>query len=539
MGVFTRSFLGLIGLSVANRYVGLVSPSVLVYAFSGFFATLFSRTLYYWLIYPFYVSPFRHLPRPEGKGHWLYGDNYKFEKKPQSSVLIQLANENPDADFCRFLAFMNGERIIPLSTNALTEVMQTQCYTFIKPPWISKTLNGILGNGVLFAEGDVHKSQRKMLMPAFSYGHIKSLVPVFLSESSRMIRVLGQRLEKADEKYNTPPGVIEINNFLSGLTLDIIYRAGLGIEFTALEHPDNELSAAYRKVFSPAGTMNQLMFVLSVFVPGFAKIPFARNRMLRDARNTINKFASDAIEKKVAEYNENKNEKVEKDIISVMVREGQGVWSTKDMQDQITTFLIAGHETTASALCITLNHLCKQQDMQDKLRNEIHSAFPSGYASITSYEDIESLSLLNDIMREALRVTPPVAGTIRQTATDTTVCNQFFPKGTLVNLVMSLVNKMSLYWGEDATEFDPSRWRDPARIANASNMSFITFLQGQRACIGRRFAELEFKCILVALVGSYKFEFSDDKEIEFRMRITYRPINGMPLRITPVEVAAW
>ncbi|KAK7207741.1 cytochrome P450 [Myxozyma melibiosi] len=504
---------------------------------------LAARRIYYWRIYPFYVSKLRDLPQPDYPVHPLYGHLHgeAMNRNDGGATLNWAEAAPPGTHLLRILGMLNTERVVLVSLAAVQEVLQTQCYDFEKPPFLSKSLNGVLGNGLLFAEGEVHQRQRKKLMPAFSFGRTKKLVPVFLEEATRLVKVFSNSIDAQSKSDDKKRPTVELAKQVSRLTLDIIYRAGLGLRFDALENPDNELARAYENIVSPKGKAGKLFFLLSALVPWFYRLPFERNNVMRQSRATINKFATDAIQKKREKFEaekEKKNEdgKRDVDIISIMIEGGPEEWSVQGMADQLLTFLVAGHETTASSMTLAMDQLCKHPELQTRLRNEIHTAFPSGYSSIKTYEDVESLKFLNNFIREVLRFTPPVVATIRQAMKDSYVAGQFIPKGTFITVAPGVTNKLKSIWGEDAREFKPDRWNDPEILAGGNSMAFLTFIAGPRACIGRRFSELEFKCLLIALIGHYEFAFVEgEPEIKFTTRFTYRPEGNMPLEIKRVE----
>ncbi|KAK9368065.1 cytochrome P450 [Lipomyces kononenkoae] len=528
--LFTLSWITF--LVAINKYIYRI-PSLLFYGLIPL--GIICRGLYYWLIHPFYFSKFSRLPQPKTKLHWLWG-HYAHPAEDGQHAL-DWSEENPEADLLLTYGMMNSERIMTISPRAVMEVLQTQAYTFVKPPYIARSLNGILGNGILFAEGEVHKHQRKVLMPAFAYSHVKSLAPVFMEESARFVKLLREkvRVSKLDSADKDPE--IDVAKNLSSLTLDIIYRAGLGIQFNALESPENELAKAYDRIFSPKDSSERIVFLLQSLIPGFKYFPIERNLNLWRARQTIDKFASDAIKAKIANHELRKDAKEarvdkEVDILSVMIDEGNDEWTVQSMMDQLLTFLVAGHETTASAVMLALYHLSLNQPVQDKLRDELHTMFPGGSDSVKTYEDIESLTYLNNVVRELLRVQPPVAGTVRMAKEDTYITGKFIPKGTILVIPIVAHNKSRTLWGEDAREFNPDRW--DGRQAN-NIMAFLTFLQGPRSCIGRRFAEIEFKSILLSLIGNFKFALKEGRTIQFKTGVTYRPVGGMPLVVTPIS----
>ena len=107
------------------------------------------------------------------------------------------------------------------------------------------------------------------------------------------------------------------------------------------------------------------------------------------------------------------------------------------------------------------------------------------------------------------------------------------PKGTIVFIPIAAVNFDETIWGPDVDTFNPDRWEKlPDTV---SNYSYLTFLQGPRSCIGRRFAETEMKILLATLIQNLRFdEVVKGRRIEKQSIITTRPKGGMYLKLSPV-----
>ncbi|KAK9371021.1 cytochrome P450 [Lipomyces kononenkoae] len=481
-----------------------------------------ARFFYFSWIYPFFVSPIRQSPAPSQKPHWLLGHFACLSKHPDLSILQDWVEEHDeDTPFIRAFALFNSERVIPPSEQALQEILQTKAYCFTKPPSLTRSLVSVLGNGILFTEGDVHKQQRKLLMPAFKP------------------RTVGEGTIAKDQAE------VEVTSLISSLTLDIIYRAGMGAMFNALDDPANELAIACQRLFNPGEHGTGLFFVLQVIMPWFKYLPFPKNRDILRARLTITKFAREIADGRLAKFvaadvgdkdtgseDSLMGQKKDANILSVMLDEGHGQWTVDGIVDQLRTFLIAGHEITSVSTALALYLLAKHQDVQIQLRRELRTKFVGGYNTIRTFDEVESLKYLHNVVQEVLRFYPPVPETHRVPLEDIYICGQLIPKGTVVQIVTPVINNGRRFWGEDARQFSPDRWDD---IQAHGAMSFLTFLQGPRSCIGKRFATLEIKCLLIALVGSFKFELMDGYEVRFRNRITFGIAGGLPLKITQLE----
>jgi cytochrome P450 len=129
------------------------------------------------------------------------------------------------------------------------------------------------------------------------------------------------------------------------------------------------------------------------------------------------------------------------------------------------------------------------------------------------------MPFLNAVCNETLRLYPTIPVSARVASRDTTVLNQFVPKGTLLILSPWAINRSPQFWGPDADKYNPDRWIHAAsEKANymggtESNYNFLTFLHGPRSCIGERFARGELRALLAAFVGNFSFEMADRNEI--------------------------
>ena len=219
-------------------------------------------------------------------------------------------------------------------------------------------------------------------------------------------------------------------------------------------------------------------------------------------------------------------EKDHTDILSVAIQSGG--FSDEDLVNQMMTFLIAGHETTASALTWAICMLCEHPQIQSRLRDEIRSTLPDPRSSNStiSASDIDNLAYLNAFCNEVLRLYSPVPVTVRVAAQDTSIVGHFIPKGTSLFLVPWATNVNKELWGDDAEDFNPERWMGPGQLNTGgakSNYAFMTFLHGPRSCIGQSFAKGEFACLVAAWVGAFETGFARDGfEIKVRNGITPR-----------------
>ncbi|RDW77310.1 cytochrome P450 monooxygenase-like protein [Coleophoma cylindrospora] len=553
-----------VAISSAAASFALVNfqPNVLLFSrpsYLGTFVQLFLVQFILWgiwkvLLYPKFFSPLRHLPSPPG-GSWWNGQFARISKEPTGQPHCDWIHSTPHNGLIRYLGLLNSERILVASPKALAEVLTTKNYDFIKPAHITTGLGRLLGVGVLLAEGDEHKVQRKNLMPAFAFRHVKDLYPVFWNKSREAVIAMTnhaksqQALTKSEdvEKVTTNEDaiVIEAGSWASRATLDIIGVAGMGQDFGAIRDPDTLLNRTYRTVFKPS-KQAQILGLLAMFLPAWfvSRLPVKRNGDVERAAEIIRTICRQLIRAKKDKLE--KHELSDVDILSVALESGG--FSEENLVDQLMTFLAAGHETTASAMTWAIYMLCLHPEVQTRLRQEIREKLPSidEDTDITSH-DIDHMPYLNAVCNEILRYYAPVPLTIRESAVDTTIADQFVPKGTKIMLIPWATNKDESLWGPDARKFNPDRWMpregDAGRSASGgatSNYAMLTFLHGPRSCIGQAFAKAEFAILLAAWIGRLSFELNDPREMDeknilIKGGVTARPANGMHVKMKVVE----
>jgi cytochrome P450 len=374
-------------------------------------------------------------------------------------------------------------------------------------------------------------------MPSFHFRHIKELYPVFWDKSLELCKSV------AAELSHNQSNVLEMNHFSTQVTMDIIGLAGLGRDIQALKNSDDELVKNFEEILEPTAE-KALYFLLHLLIPQWLikRLPWRLNKRVEVTTTNLKKICRQFVQEKKERMKVESESHL--DILSILIRSNS--FSDDDLVDQLLTFLAAGHETTSSAFTWAMHLLAIHQDSQKRLREEIHENILSPLTLSEKTADIsgilESMPYLNAVCNETLRLFPTIPITSRTSVRDTTIMNQFVPKGTNSFIVPWAINRNPDLWGADAEDFRPSRWIDPETgRANymgsaSSNYSFLTFLHGPRSCIGERFARAELRALVAAFVGSFEMQMADPNEVVVPGgTITSKPVNGMRLKLKPVE----
>ncbi|TQS31551.1 hypothetical protein Golomagni_08166, partial [Golovinomyces magnicellulatus] len=259
---------------------------------------------------------------------------------------------------------LNVTAVYVRSPVALSEIFVKKSYDFEKVPGTRRFLAWLVGWGLLTAEGDEHKRQRRDLMPAFSFRHIKDLYPLFWSKSCEVVQAMATEVEKNADANGVAD--VEIASWSTRTGLDIIGLAAAGIDFGSIQNADNPLANAYNLLNPDASDLFlvQVRAVLPEWIA--ANLPMKRVRGINKAKAIIRNACKELVEQKKRKL-ANK-EDVGFDIASVAMQSGR--FDDEQLVDQMLTFLSAGHETTASALVWSIYLLSKYPAVQDKLRAE-------------------------------------------------------------------------------------------------------------------------------------------------------------------------
>lgn len=382
--------------------------------------------------------------------------------------------------------------------------------------------------------------QRKNLMPAFSYRHIKDLYPIFWSKSVEMVKLIEQELHGKQDGDN----VVQIRSWSSRATLDIIGLAGMDYDFDSLNHPQNPLHIQYKALLSEPSSIEKIFFVLALIVNKVwlvKKLPFKGNKTMAKGSRVIRDTARHVIRAKKEKLERDPDSQTGVDIISVALR-NTDVFTEENLVDQTMTFIGAGHETTSTALQWAVYALCQRPEVQTRLREEIRANLPPislGKPDPISAATLDSLPYLNAVCNEVFRYHPSVPGTSRVAIKDTTLLGKPVARGTYILITPQVINHSEELWGPDADKFDPERWLGPGKANTggaASNYAFLTFLHGPRSCIGQAFAKAELACLVAATVGRFRMELKDpDAKLEVRRGASMSPKDGVLAKLTVLE----
>ncbi|CAE6385476.1 unnamed protein product [Rhizoctonia solani] len=337
---------------------------------------------------------------------------------------------------------------------------------------------------------------------------------------------------------------VDVFPWATAAALDLVGEAGLGYAFKSFSGERNEYSTAIKGVtqsFGAIGPFIQLLpYVHRIGTPAFREwvlslVPSGTIQNLRRVVKLQNDQAEEVLRARQASLSAGADLSSTagrgKDIMTLLMKanDSEGSESYIDRESMIghmNVFIFAGHETTSTAVSRVLEVLSQSPNIQVRLREELRQYFEAN-SNETHYDTLLELPYLDGVVRETLRLYPPVSSIARICVEDTVLPLDYpvdspsgritsipVKKGARIFLSNVFFNRNKAVWGEQANEFLPERWignkidevtQGGSRLPGVYS-SMMTFGSGSYACIGFKFAVMEIKVMLAELVTNFKFE---------------------------------
>jgi cytochrome P450 len=366
-----------------------------------------------------------------------------------------------------------------------------------------------LGNGLLTAEGEEWRIQRRALAPLFSPRQTAEFAPAVNRVGRAAIEGMSRRRDGA---------VADVGALMSRMTLEVLeqtlFSQGLG----------REPSAFQRAVSSYFETIGRIDPLDLLGAPDF--VPRLRRRRGRTALAFFDSAVDAIIEKRRALLNS--GAEAPRDLLALLMsakdpENGRAI-AEADVRANIVTFINAGHETTANALTWTLFLLSQSPEWRERAEADADQALDSEGTVAT-----EKCEILRAVFEEALRLYPPAAMLSRQAIADDELAGVHIPAGAVISVSPYVLHRRRGLW-DHPDAFDPSRFLGERRD-QIDRFAYIPFGAGPRVCIGMAFAMQGGITLLSHLLRAFSFELVEGHQVMPMQRVTLRPRNGMKMHV--------
>jgi cytochrome P450 len=392
-----------------------------------------------------------------------------------------------------------------MDPDALKHILRDRVDDYPKSMVTKLILGPAIGDSLFVAEGEHWKWQRRAAAPVFTHRNVAALAPVMSHAASRSVaRIAAQVGRGADVFAEMVTATFEVIS-------DVTFSGGEGFDRETVHRAIETYIGQTAKV--------SLLDILGAppWVPRLHRI-FGSAGM-----EDMKKVADQAIERRRAE-----GAKPVPDLLDLLLRAEDPAttrkMNTAELRDNLLTFIVAGHETTALTLAWALYLCAFDPAVQEAARAEAQSALGDRPATA---EDLPALPLTRQIVDEALRLYPPAAFLSRTAQTADTLLGREVKRGDTVILPIYALHRHHALW-RDPDAFDPSRFAPGKKL---DRFAYLPFGDGPRICIGASFALQEAVIILATLLARFRFTKIPGRDPKPVMILTLRPQGGVWLRV--------
>ena len=405
-----------------------------------------------------------------------------------------------------------GDMVVVNAPDAIRRVFLDNAGNYPKDRLQLEKLGPGLGRGLLTAEGEDWKFQRRTLAPLFQPQAVTDYLPAIVDAVSDRLA----RFAVAAGEGTT----IDMAAEMTKLTYDVISRTVFSNE---LETSAEIMSAAVSHYFAVLGRLDLWDFLT---LPPW--VPRPSQWRVRPATRVFRNEVHRLLERRRAR--EAAAEQLPRDIVTLLTLardpETGARLDDRIIHDNLVTFIGAGHETTANALGWTLYLLSTFPWAYDRVAQEVDTVLHGG---VPAAAQIPKLVFARMVIEEAMRLYPPVPFLSREATGADRLGDVEVPPGARVVVAPWIVHRHRLLW-EAPDLFEPERFA-PERRALVPRFGYLPFGAGPRICIGAGFAMQEALVALAMIVQRFRFRLVPDAKVEPVAWITLRPSNGLPMRL--------
>jgi cytochrome P450 len=440
----------------------------------------------------------RDVPLMPG-GRRLLGHAPEFGRDPLA--LLQRAREHGDVVRVRFGPF---QVYLLNSPDAIRQALVGQARKLEKGLNFGRAKR-LIGNGLVMAEGESHRRQRRLMQPAFHRAEIA--------------RYLDTMRDVAVPRISAWPagGTLAFDRELRSITLTVLTRTLLSSDIGS--EAVDEIERLLRVLLSELVARG-----IAANVPGLGWVPTRSNRRFAAARRRLGTLLTDIIDGYQATGTDHG------DLISILMRAsddetGTGM-SSRQLRDEATTLVIAGSETTGNTIAWACYLLARHPRAQERLQQEVDQVLAGADAS---YETLATLPYTRAVITEALRLYSPVWILPRRAIADVELGGYLLRAGSRIIFSPYALNRDARIH-RDPDHFDPGRWAaDYTRTDMRA--TFFPFGQGIRNCIGEGFAWAEAMLLLSAIAARWHLRLADGASVHPVVSSTLVP-SELPVIVT-------
>ncbi|XP_063234800.1 cytochrome P450 4C1-like [Bacillus rossius redtenbacheri] len=404
--------------------------------------------------------------------------------------------------------------------------------------FIYKPVTLIFGNSLISSENKAWKKFRRLMEPAFVQQIVNSYVSIFQEKSRSMADAM--------EKFSDGDS-FDVLNYTMNCTLEMLSETSLGV-------PTN-LQVATNKHHSVVINFLKLGKILTFLItaPWFwfkytLKLSTFYHEICQLVQ-PIRNFVDLLIKEKISSHINAKGKCIISDVsdisctntpnsrlgfmdhmVSTMINK-PGIFTEEELQDETMFLIAAGTETTAYTVATALMLLGLHQDVQRKVVKEQEDIFGEDTNRSVTERDLKEMVYLEQVIKETMRLYPPVPIVGRWVDEDVRIKNYTIPAGTTVMIPIYRIHREPSYY-PDPIKFDPERF-NKENSSSRPNCSFIPFSSGRKMCLGKKYAYIAMKTMLSVVLRRYQvLEYGSRNDMEcYKFELFLKLVNGYNIKL--------
>lgn len=356
---------------------------------------------------------------------------------------------------------------------------------YSKATYSNQVFKKVVGDGLITAEGDAWRWQRRLMQPAFHHTRLERLDGLIVEATQAMLEKWQQRYEQGQP--------VDIAREMAALTLTVTTRALFGVNLGERVNTVGEIVNRAAHLFEKPSHPD-----------------------LRQAAQEFRDVVDEIIQVRKRDFHDTG------DLLSSMIlaRDETSGKSMDDEQlrDQLFGLLLAGYETTANALSWTWYLLSQNPWAVEPLRSEVRAVL-DGRPPV--YADLERMPYLRQVLDESLRLYPPAWILGRRAIGEDLIGGYYVAPGTVLAISIYTLHRHPAFW-ENPEAFDPQHFA-PANVARRHKFAYIPFGIGPRQCIGNAFGLLEASLIIACVIQRFQLHMVPGIEVQPQAIFVLRP----------------
>ncbi|MFP3853744.1 MAG: cytochrome P450 [Anaerolineales bacterium] len=392
--------------------------------------------------------------------------------------------------------------------HGVRHVLQDNHRNYDKQNYDYEMLRPFLGDGLITSDGEHWLRERRLIQPAFHKDHLATLANTINRSTQRMLDSWDARSGRA----------LAITQEMNRLALINVSKGVLGAE---VEAEGDRILRAFSVLNREVARRFQSILPLPLWIPSPTNLK---------ARNAIAK-----IDQALESYLQRAaDEGLHHGMLRLLFQAHGGEAGDKAdkqlIRDELATMILAGHETTGSLLSWTWYLLAKHETTADRVYQEVDHILAG---RLPNYTDLPNLVFLESVLKEALRLYPPVWIISRRAKRKDQVLGRHIPEDSVVILSPYATHRLPDYW-EAPDRFMPERFSRGAEEARPP-FAYFPFGGGPRYCIGADFAMMETKMVVASVVQRFRLELAGETTVRPEAMVTLRPRGRLLMNAIPVS----